>query len=457
MEKILVLLTIFILGSLTSVYAQSPEHLKVFVDGIEVDIASTTAPSLRSVVLGLEGPEPIVISLRDLAYHLNGTQAQFDITTALLRELHGDEWFDSYNRAIRTIDDIFWMDDLLRMRWLDASGVTENDFIVDIITGVEYSHSFNPRPYPIESEFIEIRQPLLLNSRERVVRGFFGIAGNPYISLTTLGEIAFNLGFTLYLDDAANTLRIYTDQPYTSEFGRQVAEEFIDQFSSDFDGSKFIEIFGIENITDHAPFVADGYGDVILDFQLINLRGNGVPEIIIQFLLGDWVFANILYIFTEEGYRPIEFLWGDISDEYVNMTDFIGLGVLRISEEGRILFNHSIILFDVVGYDETISHINVNYYFEVIIYDNNVDTKLVGVSMRSTSDWHGLYIDNDGQVTEFFRWDRRLFNETIFGEENWRQPINLTELQRSIRQSMVKSMHHKFSYSQLVDENQKDS
>ena len=112
----------------------------------------------------------------------------------------------------------------------------------------------------------------------------------------------------------------YTDRtPEISDFGRQVAEEFLSQFDSLFDRSRFFleyDDFWWDSTVEYMLFGEDGAGDVpfIMDmnigrfiassFWLYDLNYNGIPDIVISFVLTTWSFST-LFRFVDGEYVAI--------------------------------------------------------------------------------------------------------------------------------------------------------
>ena len=102
---------------------------------------------------------------------------------------------------------------------------------------------------------------------------------HPYFTLESLSSF---LGFTIN-DALYGVISIDTSEVNTSEYGRRVAEEFLSHRPSLF------------------PRPYQNHDRDALSFMLYNIRGNGIPDIFIQYAEQQDVYAVYVY-FAEEGY-----------------------------------------------------------------------------------------------------------------------------------------------------------
>ena len=132
-----------------------------------------------------------------------------------------------------------------------------------------------------------------------------------------------------------------------SDFGRQVAEEFLEQFESIFAhhlwideegifwwgySDLWIDRFGNEVAADEVPFILEQWGNSIaFSFMLYDLDLDGIPEIIITFIQST-THRDFFFKFIDGQYREIT---SDISsfrffyNQYGNLLSLTGAGVIQ--------------------------------------------------------------------------------------------------------------------------------
>jgi len=135
------------------------------------------------------------------------------------------------------------------------------------------------------------------NNQNWLAGGVFGIAvpmnafeidNRLYVDLWLVGQA---MGFDTYFDIQAGSVHINTHQPFVSEYGRQVAEDFLSSF--------------LDN-----GYYCQENEYIVWDYRLYNLDGSGIPAIVLAWGRDISRWNNqTLYIYGSGGFAAVGDIW----------------------------------------------------------------------------------------------------------------------------------------------------
>jgi len=233
--------------------------------------------------------------LRDIAYVLKDTLASFDLTLA------GPD------------NPIEWPIGAGRMNYGPPSGASLNrrqPYIPYIPLSIEMRSRVPGTEAAVHIDFLIHDQSWISRGpfyNSAIIDAFI-INDRPYMSLYSVGQV---VGYSAYWEAQSNTFHIDTHEPALSDYGRQVAEEFLRPFLTlhsehiwhyrvvlDPDTGDEIE-FGL-------PFYRDGR--YVQRYDLFDLTGNGIPAIVIHWdilYMSRWGAGQYLYVYQDGGYVQV--------------------------------------------------------------------------------------------------------------------------------------------------------
>ena len=136
----------------------------------------------------------------------------------------------------------------------------------------------------------------------------FIINARPYMSLWDMGLV---LGYYTYWNAQSNTFYIDTQEPALSDYGRQVAEEFLRPFLTLHNEHIWQQLVVLdpdtgEEIEFGLPFYQDGR--YVQRYDLLDLTGDGIPAIVLHWDVLDmsrWGAGQYLYVYQDGSYVQV--------------------------------------------------------------------------------------------------------------------------------------------------------
>lgn len=258
---------------LSAIFAMALVFL-VITDALDAQDEITAVPSTHAVTIN--GEEVVLrgysigssnfFRLRDMAYALSGIQAQFGV------DWHGNTIY-----------------------LFPGPGYTP-------VGGEMQGHvATQATAWPTTAD-------IRLWGAEIDLRGF-NIEGSNYFMLRDLG---FYLGFDVDWDEAAQTILIDTGEPYVSNEIKQAIEDFLSGFPSLFNPEILAGL--IWHLDETSDYVTDG--SVAGFYRLMDIDGDGVPEIIIYWasIYQSGPLTGIIYRLVDGMFVPVpEIFIRDIS------------------------------------------------------------------------------------------------------------------------------------------------
>jgi len=146
----------------------------------------------------------------------------------------------------------------------------------------------------------------------------FAINNRLYVNLRTMGRA---LGFDVWGGVHTNFIRINTHEPQISEYGRQVAEEFLEQFLSLRYRVRWIYAenrFALEcretgaeiEIASGSFYYCAESRSFVHSARMYDLNGDGIPEIVVQWGPDESRWNNqTLYVYMNGGFEAAADIW----------------------------------------------------------------------------------------------------------------------------------------------------
>jgi len=237
--------------------------------------------------------------VRDIAYMLNDTRAQFSIVPGQPQQRwhqQADYWLQRWRPYIPTGAEMGAL----------AAGARQAELVRDsrrAFDGITVSTAFPRRP--ILSHF-DLDTAL--------------IDGQSYFNLASFGQM---LGFDLSVDAATGAIAIDTREPAISEYGLRVAREFLLAYRTLHDPDAIPERLLLEEgpwprvrLVDRLsgmavePSLYRNRGGYVSGYFLHDFRGNGIPEIVINWYSLEAMGTRFLYVYRNGAFVPTLTLGG---------------------------------------------------------------------------------------------------------------------------------------------------